>query len=179
MPRSRPKRLPHNGVDRVKPTCHTVRKPIGVSAEQWAAELDAMGPCLTVVPRVIVWVDTNNHKARGLVKAMLHRTGVKVQEEHPTHGEYRTALVISGSVEQLHSAIAFSCVVSWELVMSARVGHQAQGGGPEKVRNSPSKPSQGGAKGSATENESRKLAVQDAAYTKSMLGKKVVAIASI
>lgn len=167
----RPKRLPHAGVARSKPTSASVRKPHWMSKVVWQEVLDMMGPCVTVVPRILVYVNTRDRDAKRLVRAMLHNTEVKVQEEHDIGGGFQTALVITGSVDQLHSAVMHTCVLRWELVMSARVGFIAQGGGPEKIKAGPAKDRKAKWRGDpADEQKSLQAAIIDRNFLRTEMG---------
>lgn len=168
---AKPKRLLHNGVARVKPTCHTIRRPKDMPKADWEEVLASMGPTMTVVPRLLVYVKTDNRDAKRRVGNMLHNTGCKVQEQHPFEGGYSEAMVITGSVDQLKLAIAHSCVIRWELCMNARVGYLAQGGGPEKICSSSKEPRKSTWHGRPEEEQaSHELARQAAANTKRVMG---------
>lgn len=151
----RPKRLPHGKVGRVKPTQHQLRKPRDWSDSEWSDYLKGFVG-LTEMPRILVWVRTHNAEARSLVRLMLRVTECKVREEmksqvspvvkfnenkladggRPTLEGDITVLTISGGVEQLKRAITFSCVIKWELVMSAKApgGYNELGRKPKHIQ---------------------------------------------
>lgn len=135
----KPKRLPHGGIARVAATCATLRKPKWMSESDWMDELKERGPCSTITPRIMVYVDTKDRESRRALRAMVHNTEVRITEEHDIGNGFRTAIVITGSIAQLKLAIAHSCVKNWQLVMGSRVGFVAQGGGQPKIKSHPGK----------------------------------------
>lgn len=91
---------------------------------------------------VTVW--TGDRKSRDQVKHWLHgdhdengvvrpgRLGLSC-EEVQVHSSAGRSYVVWGSPEAMERLKTFGWVKSWEYTSNARVGHQGQGSGPEKV----------------------------------------------
>lgn len=162
----RPKRMPHGRVPRPTVTNYVLRKPVGLTEVQWQAIMADQPAEKVRNHRLLVWLDASTHKARRAIRAMLHATGAKIHEQHGTPRAERTAYVLSGCDDTLNRVLSFSICHGAADVTSARVGRQAQGSGPEKVKASAAKESRPQWRGEqASEHASMSAARECAAHT--------------